>query len=586
MFVRVLNSCLRSLAFFHINDVHAHLDEFRSNGADCTDPTRGCYGGYARVKTVVDQQRPLVGDSLFLNVGDEFQVRRAPRRLAFTDLVQGTLYYTYYGGEKIAETLNQMGFDAMTLGNHEFDGGDDELGAFLANLTFPVISANIQSTQPQLNATIKPYQIFEEYQLAVIGVTTDTTPRIANVGPGTTFSDPVRAVQNTIDLIYNTTNITRIAAITHIGYEEDLRLARETTGLHLIMGGHSHTLLLPENSTNFADAAGSYPTIEENADGEEVFVVTAYRWGEYLGYIDVLYDTEGRIISYHGGPIRLTNRTAQDAGLQAQIEGWAEPFAAFAAQELGTSNVELVQSTCQRQECLLGNFMADAMLAYTRNLSAGAGDFALINAGGIRAPIDVGPITRGEVLTSFPFGNAVVQVTVNGSTLWNVIEGILSRRSQTNGLPVTSFFQVSQGIRIEYNPNNANGTKLVSVTIANSSLDRSADYDIVTLDFLAGGGDNFFEPFDEVVTLDTQDEVLTRYIQTQSPVDIALDGRIRAVNGSATNSTSGSGNNTGSTNTTNGSASGSPSGSSDAGKLSVYVSLLLAVAVSCMFIAL
>lgn len=62
------------LAFFHINDVHAHLDEFRSSGTDCTNPSRGCYGGYARVKTVVDQQRPIVGDSLFLNVGDEFQV--------------------------------------------------------------------------------------------------------------------------------------------------------------------------------------------------------------------------------------------------------------------------------------------------------------------------------------------------------------------------------------------------------------------------------------------------------------------------------------------------------------------------------
>lgn len=140
-----------NISFYHINDVHAHLDEFSSSGTDCTKPERGCYGGYARVKTVIDETRPEHPDSLLLNVGDEFQ---------------GTLFYTYYKGEKIADVLNELKFDAMTLGNHEFDGGDDELGDFLKNLTFPVISANIVSKNEKLNSTIKPYHIFEEYQLA------------------------------------------------------------------------------------------------------------------------------------------------------------------------------------------------------------------------------------------------------------------------------------------------------------------------------------------------------------------------------------------------------------------------------------
>ena len=244
-------------SFFHINDVHAHLDEFRSSGTDCTDPTRGCYGGYARVSTVINERRPVLNSSLFLNAGDEFQ---------------GTLFYTYYGGEKIAETINQLGFDGMTLGNHEFDGGDDMLGDFLENLTFPIISANIQSGHPVLNRTIKPFHIYEQFQLAVIGVTTETTPDISSPGENTTFSDPIEAVQNTINFIRETTNITRIAALTHIGYENDQALAQNTTGLHLIMGGHSHTPLgTGENEE------GPYPTIVQNLDDEEVFVVTAYR---------------------------------------------------------------------------------------------------------------------------------------------------------------------------------------------------------------------------------------------------------------------------------------------------------------------
>lgn len=244
-------------SFFHINDVHAHLDEFRSSGTDCEDPSRGCYGGYARVSTVINEIRPTLNSSLFLNAGDEFQ---------------GTLFYSYYGGEKIAETLNQLGFDGMTLGNHEFDGGDDMLGEFLENLTFPIISANVNSDNPALNRTIQPYHIYEEFELAVIGVTTPTTPGISSPGEGTTFSNVVEAVQNAIDEIRETTNITRIAALTHIGYEEDQELAQSTTGLYLIMGGHSHTPL-----GTGEDEEGPYPTIIRNMDDEEVFVVTAYR---------------------------------------------------------------------------------------------------------------------------------------------------------------------------------------------------------------------------------------------------------------------------------------------------------------------
>lgn len=254
--------------------MHSHLDEFRSSGTDCTDPEDGCFGGYARISTVINERRPVLNSSLFLNAGDEFQVCQALRHeiINKTDRLQGTLFYTYYGGEKIAETLNQLGFDGMTLGNHEFDGGDEMLGEFLDNLTFPIISANIVSDNPILNRTIKPYHIYPEFELAVIGVTTDQTPGISSPGEGTTFSDVVEAVQNTVDEIRSTTNITRIAALTHIGYEEDQNLAQNTRGLYLIMGGHSHTPL-----GDFEDAEGPYPTITRNLDDEEVFIVTAYR---------------------------------------------------------------------------------------------------------------------------------------------------------------------------------------------------------------------------------------------------------------------------------------------------------------------
>lgn len=205
------------------------------------------------------------------------------------------------------------------------------------------------------------------------------------------------------------------------------------------------------------------------------------------------------------------------------------------------------------------------MLAYRLNESDSA-DFAIINAGGIRATIDEGPITRGEVLTSFPFGNSLVEISMSGDDLWNVLEGICSGVSQFNGEEVTSFFQISRNIEVEWNPENNNGSRLVSVTIENASLDREETYNIVTLDFLAGGGDNFFPtPFENAITLDTQDEILTRYIQSQSPVDVELDGRISVVNAPGGGDSTTSGNATGTvdetSNTTTGEAPSSTGGS-------------------------
>lgn len=126
------------------------------------------------------------------------------------------------------------------------------------NLTFPVVSANVISKNDKLNKAIKPFQIFEQYQLAVIGVTTPDTADISSVDHDvTSFADVTASVRNAIDLIHSTRpDVKRIIALTHIGYEEDIRLAKETTGLHLIIGGHSHTKL-----GSAADAEGSYPTI-------------------------------------------------------------------------------------------------------------------------------------------------------------------------------------------------------------------------------------------------------------------------------------------------------------------------------------
>lgn len=509
MFAPSLIRVPTTIAFFHVNDVHAHLDQYSKSGTDCKDTAKGCFGGYARIKTKVDELRAAHPDNLWLNAGDEFQ---------------GTLFYSFYGGEKIAETINDLKFDAMTLGNHEWDGGDEKLGQFLVNLTFPVISCNVKSEYPDLKKTIKNYQIFEKHGVAVIGVTTPTTPSISRVGDLTKFLDPVAEIQKAIYEIRNTTDIRRIIALTHIGYEDDQKLAAQTEGLSLIIGGHSHTLL-----GDMPNALGKYPTIVKNTKGDEVFVVTSFRWGEYLGNIDLTFDKDGKALAYHGAPIHMDNKTELDPALQAKVLAWRAPFEKFAAEVVGTTKNELDQTKCQLGDCLLGEVMADAMLDYRRGLVKDEdkkADFALINAGGVRATIDAGEITRGEVLTSFPFGNAIVEVTFKGSDVRKILEGAVSKVNQFNQNKITSWFQLSKDIMVKYNPTKPAGSMIISVKVKGKLLENDRDYRIVTLDFVAGGGDNILPITKDLVVLDTQDEVLVQYIKTNTPLQNDLLPRV------------------------------------------------------------
>jgi len=369
---------------------------------------------------------------------------------------------------------------------------------------------------------IQPYKVFKEYDLAVIGALTETTPGISSVGPGTKILNVTETMQQTIDFIRDKKLAKRIVAMTHIGYEEDRRLAQNTKGLHLIIGGHSHTPL-----GNFTGAQGPYPTIEKNLDGEEVFVVTAYRWGEYLGALDVSFDSNGRIVQFTGAPVHMINTTAVDKKLQAQVREWAIPFAEFARQVVGRTEVLLDRSTCQQGECNLGDAISDAVQWYRGTNT----DAAILNAGGFRASIEAGNITYDQVLTTMPFGNSVADVTFSGADLWKAFEGIVSKVSQFNGQIVTSFVQVSKNIRFKYNPAAAIGSRLVELSINGTPLTSSdtTTYRIATWDFLANGGDNFWPRQSGFVSLDKQEDVFIAYLGQSGSLAGQLDGRISTV---------------------------------------------------------
>lgn len=406
----------------------------------------------------------------------------------------------------------------MTLGNHEFDDGDDSLAEFLDDLNFPVVSSNIHSLNTKLAESLAPYMIFSGHKVALLALTTETTSTISHPSNLTTFEDPIVAAQRTVKHIKEfNPKINRIVALTHIGYQQDIALAKATTGISLIIGGHSHTLL-----GNMTGSKGPYPTIVKNRDGNDVFVVTSYRWGEYLGYIDVEFDLSGKIIRYEGAPIHLTNSTVEDADLKNQITKWSKAFIPYRHTVVGYTRKPLGLVTCQAAECTLGDFTADAMEDYLPKSSVAA----FINTGGMRSAIDAGNVTLQNVLDCFPFGNALVELKFTGADLWDIFEGIVSKVNTKNGRAVASFVQVSRSIRFTYNPSNPVGSRLITLFVKGQPVNITKTYNITTLDYIAAGGENFFPGLSNYDILDPIDVVWTKYVKDKSPVNYSLHGRI------------------------------------------------------------
>ncbi|KAG0055033.1 hypothetical protein BGZ83_009803 [Gryganskiella cystojenkinii] len=149
-----------NLTVIHTNDVHSRVDPANDFGVSCTAQdiaTGQCYGGTARHKTVIDRLRQGTKHSLLLDGGDE-----------------GTLFYTYYKGNVTAQVMNQLCYDVGTIGNHEWDNGPDVLGHYWPKLKFPIVCANIDfSKNPELGKLVKPYHIFEDLSIGVIGYITN-----------------------------------------------------------------------------------------------------------------------------------------------------------------------------------------------------------------------------------------------------------------------------------------------------------------------------------------------------------------------------------------------------------------------------
>lgn len=484
-----------TLNILHLNDTHSNLLPL---SLPVLPDSAGGYGridagGAALIAAEVRRAKHEDGNVLFLHAGD---------------LVQGTLFYTVYGGRADAAVYNAMGLDAMALGNHEFDRGSEGLALLLDEVLFPVVCANISVADDTLLAgRVAPFTVLSAggERIGVIGLITEELSSVSSPSDQTATVSALESGRTAVEILAGM-GIDKIVVLSHLGYPQDIRLAESLPGVDVIVGGHTHTVLGRFEHLGL-ESGGDYPTVVTGPDGENVLIVTAWRYGAMLGSLTVDFDPEGRVVDWSGSPLILTTedtrgtqgllRMEPDPLMSEMVEGYASvledfqsEFVAMAEDDL--PNVRVPGGNLPRGS-VIAPIVCDAMLWKANQLGAGA-DIALQNAGGVRIDVPRGEITIGTVYTLLPFGNTMAVLDLSGRQVKDLLEEALSSIFD-QGMSDGTFPYVA-GMRYTASRGASSGSRVTSVEVAvpgggYALLDPEATYRMVTNSFVAGGGDGY-----------------------------------------------------------------------------------------------
>ncbi|XP_060770017.1 5'-nucleotidase isoform X2 [Neoarius graeffei] len=429
------------LTLLHTNDVHARVEETSKDSGKCTKGS--CFAGVARRFTKIKEIRQSEKNVLLLDAGDQFQ---------------GTVWFNYYKGKEAAHFMNKLGYDAMALGNHEFDNGVDGLKPFLQSVNCTVLSANIKATEPvasQISGYYLPSKIFTvgSEKIGIVGYTSRETPALSLPGPYLRFEEEVAVLEHEVNKL-TTLGINKIIALGHSGFEMDIEIARKVRDVDVVIGGHTNTFLFTGTPPSSEVPAGPYPFMVRSDDGHQVPVVQAYAFGKYLGNLKVTFDAAGNVLKAVGNPILLDSKIAEDLGIKADVESWKVNLSNYSSQFVGKTLVYLngTFAECRFRECNMGNLICDAMvhhyIKYADELQWNHVSACILNGGGIRSPIDErsrnGSITMEDVISVLPFGGTFDLVQLKGSTLLQAFEHSVHRYGGSTG----EFLQVSGDLDI------------------------------------------------------------------------------------------------------------------------------------------
>jgi 5'-nucleotidase len=509
-----------TLNILHFNDWHSRIEGNNKYESTCSaeEETKGeCIGGAGRLVTAIAQERKkLDGQNvLLLNAGDSFQ---------------GSLFYITYKGAAEEEFLNQIKPDAVTLGNHEFDDGESALVPYLDKAKFPVVSANVVPNDKSGAAgKIKPSIVLEVggQKIGIVGAVTNDTPELASPGPNIAIADDVKSITAEVEKL-KAQGVNKIIAVTHIGYNRERDVIAKIPGIDIVVGGHSHTLL----SNTDPKAAGPYPTMVDNPDGYKVPVVQAASYSKYLGEFKVVFDDNGAVKEASGDPIFLDKSITPDPAVLARIKELGAPIEELKNKEVAetTKPIDGSRDNCRARECEMGNLVSDAILDRVKGQGI---EIVISNGGGLRASIDQGTVTMGEVLTVLPFQNTLATFQISGKDLVTGLESGLSQIEDGAG----RFPQVA-GLKYSFDKSVApNAGRVKSVEVMENGawtpINPDKDYLVATNNYVRQGGDGY-KVFAEKAKNAYDygpglEQVVADYLGAHRPYTPKLDGRITEI---------------------------------------------------------
>lgn len=433
------------VVILHTNDTHSIIDPYFDNDL----------GGVIRRKALIDSVRASESNVLLVDAGD---------------VMQGSLYFTLFEGAVEQRVMNELDYDVQIIGNHEFDNGMSKLRDYVSGLKSDLISSNYDFTATELNPYFKPYTVKSvgDKRIGFLGVNIEPQGLIDSVKcAGVKYHNAVKAANSIAWYLKNVEHVDAVVALTHIGYNDegnlsDVKLARETENIDVIIGGHSHTLINP-----LAKNARQSRFI--NRVGDTVLVAQTGKYGANVGEVVIDFAAgkiDSKIITVTS---RFDNRL--DENLAQVIAPYKAPVDSIFGLKVGVA-----AEAFDRKTSLL-NWMADFVFNDAKRLTKEKIDLSLVNAGGVRSSWMAGNITKGEIMQSFPFDNYEVVLEISGANLMATLDSIAAHGG--NG--------VSRNVKAVINPE---ARRCESVTINGKPINPEKTYRVATINYLANGNDH------------------------------------------------------------------------------------------------
>jgi len=471
-----------NLTILHINDFHGRILPYIVRSISEKTPVSGA----AYLAQMINEERSKNPDgTILLSAGDMFQ---------------GTPQSNIFKGEPVVEIMNYLKFDAMTVGNHEFDWGQEVLQNLAKKSNFPYLSANIVDKNGNYLPYLKPYVIVERkgLKIAIIGLTTPETAYITKPDyvKDLKFLDPVEVLPNIIDEV-RSKGANLVIVLSHLGFDADKELAEKVSGIDVIIGGHSHTVV-------------NNPLIKRG-----VIITQAGYNGIYLGVLELQIQPETNMILGYTKENELKTVFAGpenkfDEKVASIVDKYNNQLKEEFSKVVGETLVDLVRN--YNEESNVGNVICDAMREAT------SADIAFQNSGGIRTDIPKGPITMELVYTLLPFDNVVVTMELTGKQILQLLE---------QSAKLEKGILQQSGLKVTYDMRKPVGQRVVEVLVGDKPLELDKVYIVATNDFLAAGGDNFvtFKEGKNLVYWDMLRDIFVEYLKKHSPIAPKIDGR-------------------------------------------------------------